>query len=92
MDTATQIKLGQAVEYFSTEGKPKLAFVLGTQATTAADDRIPELSEGQAHLVVFSLTGKAYNRYNVPEASYVADNAGFTTDSGAPAGVWRVIE
>lgn len=66
---AASVKLGQAVAYISTNGKQKLAFVVGTSDTIDSSDHVPSVeSPAHAHLEVHSPTGNVYLRHNVPSA------------------------
>ena len=75
---AGTFKPGQAgtnVIYFSSNGKAKVALVVGDPETITVnevggpnDGAVPAiLNEGERHLVVFSPTGSVYIKHNVPE-------------------------
>lgn len=85
------MQLGTPVQYIASNGKPKLAFVLGTPETISEGTEIPTLSEGQLHLTVFSPNGNIYPRHNVPSAKSVEDNPEFVTENGL-TNVWKPLE
>lgn len=58
--------LGQAVTYVSSAGFQKVAIVIGTQDSVVPGGSIPAPDEHERHLLVISVTGKQYTRYNVP--------------------------
>jgi hypothetical protein len=87
----TTVKLGQPVEYISTRGKSKLAFVTATPETVAEGTSVPELSEGQVHLMVVGILTGTSPRLNVPSAASVEGNDDFVNGDGAQVGVWRPI-
>lgn len=69
--TAYEVKLGDKVQYADSQGKAKLAMVLGTQDSVGTDPEdedasVPAVQDGAAHLLVFSPTGNTYVRHNVP--------------------------
>lgn len=84
--------LGSAVAYKSEKGHAKMALVLATPESVTPGHDVPELSEGQLHLLVFSPTGAAYPRYSVPSAESVAGQDGFTNpETGQLYGVWEQV-
>lgn len=90
--TQPKVKLGDAVAYKSEKGHTKLAFVLATPTTVTPEHELPELTEGQLHLLVLSPTGSAYARYSVPFAGSVEGNSDFTNpETGKLYGVWEKV-
>jgi len=63
----TDVKVGMAAQYVSTEGRPQPAQVLATRDTIAEDDTspLPRPGEGHIHIIVFGITG-VYGRLDIP--------------------------
>jgi hypothetical protein len=59
--------LGKRVIYTSTDGYQKAAKIIGTAESIQEGTGVPVPGEGEAHLLVFSPTGKTYTRTNVTE-------------------------
>lgn len=95
-------KIGQFVTYTDTKGHSKPALVTATPESLTEGTNLPELSDTQLHLVVFSPSGNIYPRQNVPFVDSVSDNSDFSlevTDSDAQPtgevktiGVWSFTE
>jgi hypothetical protein len=84
-----KVQPGQMVQYVSTKGYIKPALVVNTAETVVPGKAIPELGEGQVHLVVFSLTNGVSPRLSVPFEGLVKDNSDFQNEIGETVGVWR---
>lgn len=66
---------GAPATYVASDGSRKAATILATPGTQSievangTDGKVGPASEGTVHIAVTSLSGKAYNRYNVPVAT-----------------------
>lgn len=76
MATKKTIKLGQTVTYVSTKGYEKAALVVGTpESVQQGHSGVPQLAEGNLHLLVLSPTGHTYSRQSVPNKEIAAQQA-----------------
>ena len=64
---ANKVRLGDFVNYTSTDGFTKLALVIGTRKSVAKDTALARPEKGSAHLKVFSPTGQVYDRQSIPQ-------------------------
>lgn len=87
MSAATAVALGDTVNYISSTGDRKAAFVVGTPDSIREGTQVPALEAGQLHLLVFSPVGSAYGRFSVPSGESVKDNQDFYSD-GVLVNVW----
>lgn len=62
---ATKVSLAQPVEYVS-NGKAKMAFVIGTRKSIEKGTSITRPQKGHANVFVISPQGQAYPRFDVP--------------------------
>lgn len=79
-------KLGEMVTYVGSAGYPKAAMVVGTPESVVPGTNIPELADGERHLMVFSVTGVVYTKltvpygpFNTPDGSVVNTGVWFAT-------------
>lgn len=66
---AVDVTLGQAVTYIGSNGKQKVAFVLGTRDSITEGTDVPRPAANQANLMVFSPSGRVYLRNQTPVAT-----------------------
>lgn len=65
----SNVKLGQAVTYFSAKGQQKAAIVIGTHESITEGTSVPQPDEFNLNLLVFSPNGNVYPKANVPPVS-----------------------
>lgn len=95
-------KIGSFVQYIDTKGHSKPALVTATVETVEPGTNLPQLTDTQLHLTVFSPSGSTYARHSVPFVDAVSDNGDFSlsvTDEDGEAtgetktvGVWDFIK
>jgi len=76
------------VTYTDSKGHAKPALVTATPESITEGTSLPGLNEGQAHLIVFSPSGRTYTKFNVPSAESVQDNEDFRNGDGVLVGVF----
>lgn len=67
------VKLGSRVTYYGNDGHSKLAFVVATQDSVDPGTSLQPVGKNEAHLVVFSPSGKTYHRTSVSQATATKD-------------------
>lgn len=80
----------QPVVYIGTKGHKKAALVIGTPESIDEGTQVPVPSEGYLHLLVFSPTGNAYPKFNVPSEEVAKTIPDYhADDNGNLREVWR---
>ena len=90
--TATpNVALMSPIVYVGSKGLPKAALVVGTPETVQPGHSLPELNEGQLHIIVWEFSaGHFVPKLNVPYVATVAENDEFKNADGVTVGVWQL--
>lgn len=91
MTSIPTVNLGDTVVYVGGKGNSKTAIVVNTVDSINSGTSLPELNDGQLHLVAWEWSaGHFVPKIAVPHLSQIAEDTEFQNDNGEPINYWKL--